>query len=819
MSDLRLALRSLVRTPGFTLVAVISLALGIGANTAIFSVAQALLLRPLPYAGADRLVILWNTSPGIGITEDWFSTAQYFDIRSSATAFESLAIAIGGNQNLTGQGDPARVGVIRVSSNLLPMLGARALHGRLFLPEDDGPGRAGTAVLNHGTWTRRFGADPSIVGGAITLDGQPYTVVGILPSGFSLPREVLPTLGGAEDAEVLLPLPLGPEDATVRRGEDYNLLARLGPGVTVADAQGQMNALTARLRAGFPEFYPANGGLAFAVIPLHDYVVGDVRQALLVLVGAVGIVLLVASVNVANLLLARALARQRELAVRTALGASRWRIARQLLAESLVLAAVGGALGLVLAQWGLDGIRVLGAGSVPRLQEIAIDRGVLAFTAFVSIATGLLFGLVPVWRAGRVPVHETLKDAARGSAAGGGWSRGHGLRRALVIAEVALAVMLVAGAGLLVRSFLRLQQVEPGFNPDRVLTAELTMTGQRYGNADAVLDAYREIWSRLSALPGVRSVGGVTALPLSQMMAWGPITVEGRVPQPGEAFINVDQRIVGAGYFETMQIPLLRGRLFGGQDIRSAPRVIVIDQRMADELWPGEDPIGRRVRRGGFDASSTAPWMTVIGVVGRIKQDALDAESRMAMYLPHRQFPTRALNLVVRGAVDPGSLAEGVRQQVRAVDAGLPLFRVRSMAARVDASLAERRFSTLLLLLFAGLALSLAAIGVYGVMAYFVAQGTRELGIRMALGASPRAILALVVGQGAVVAAAGLTLGLAGAIGFGRLIERLLFGVSATDLVTLLSIPVLIAAVALAACYIPARRAARIDPTVALRAE
>ncbi len=812
-------MRSLLRTPAFTVVAVLSLALGIGANTAIFSVARALLLKPLPYANADRQAILWNTSPGIGITEDWFSTAQYFDIRESTTAFASLAIAIGGNENLTGQGEPSRVGVIRVSSNLLPMLGVRALYGRLFDAADDVPGREGAAVLGHGTWVRRFGADPGVVGRAITLNGTPYTVVGILPAGFSLPREVLPTLGGAEDAEVLLPLPLGPEDATVRRGEDYNLLATLKPGVSVADAQAQMNALTARLRAEFPDFYPANGGLTFAVIPLHDYVVGDVRQALLVLIGGVAIVLLVAGVNVANLLLTRALGRQREMAVRAAIGASRWRLAKLLLGESLLLSAMGGALGLVFARWSLDGIRLLGAGSVPRLHEISIDWSVLAFTAAVSIVSGIVFGLVPVWRVNHVVVHDALKDAARGSGSGAGWSRGQHLRRALVVVEVALSVMLVIGAGLLVRSFRQLQEVPPGFNPDNVLTLELTMTGQRYAEPTAVLDTYREIWSRVGALPGVASVGGVSALPLSQMMAWGPVTVEGRVPQPGEAFINVDQRIVSVSYFATMEIPLVRGRLFGEQDIRSAPRAIVIDQRMADTLWPGRDPIGQRVRRGGFDANSTTPWMTVVGVVGRIKQDALDADSRMAMYLPHLQFPTRALNLVVRTSQAPEAMSVSVRQQIRALDPDLPVYRVKSMESRVAASLAERRFSMLLLGLFAALALGLAMLGVYGVMAYFVAQGARELGIRMALGASPRAILGLVVGQGAGVAALGLVLGLVGAVALGRFIETLLFGVGTRDPITFVAMPLVLALVALLACYVPARRATRIDPTVALRSE
>lgn len=817
-SDLRHALRALVGAPAFSLAAILSLALGIGASSAVFSVASALLLRPLPYADPHRLVILWNTSPGLGITEDWFSTAQYADIREQVTGLDQLAIAIGGNENLTGYGDPARVGVIRASSNLLPMLGARAQLGRLFLPEDDLPGREGTAVLGHGAWARRFGADPGIVGRAITLNGLPYTVVGVLPAAFSLPREVLPTLGGADNADVLLPLPLGSEAATVRRGEDYNLVARLAPGATVAGVQAEMDALTARLRQRFPEFYPPNGGLTFTVTPLHEQVVGDVRRPLGILLGAVGLLLVIASVNVASLQLARAAGRQRELAVRAALGAGRWPLSRLLLAESLLLAVAGGAIGLLVAAWSLDGIRALGEGSVPRLGEVAIDFRVLAFAAVVTVGAGVISGLVPLLRTRRVAVSETLKNSARGAIASGRARRDR-LRRALVIGEVAMAVALAAGAVLLVRSFVEAQRVPPGFDASGVLTLELTMAGPTYGEPVAVLDAYRRIWEAVGTMPGVDAVGGVTSLPMSRMMAWGPITVEGRVPEPGEAFVNVDLRVAGGGYFEAMRIPLLRGRLFDAGDHRDAARVVVIDRRMADTLWPGDDAIGRRVRRGGFDASASSPWLTVVGIVGHVKQDGLDQDSRMAMYLPHLQYPARAMSLVVRAAVPPETLAEPVRRQVQGVDAGLPVFRVKTMEARVAESLATRRFAMLLLALFASVAVVMAMVGVYGVVATFVSHGTRELGIRMALGASPGAILRLVVGHGAWMTGLGLAGGLAAAWGLSRFLEGLLFGVTARDLLTFAAVPFVLGLVALAACYLPARRAARIDPTVSLRAE
>jgi predicted permease len=529
-------------------------------------------------------------------------------------------------------------------------------------------------------------------------------------------------------------------------------------------------------------------------------------------------VLLIACVNVAHLQLTRAMGQQRELAVRAALGASRWRLARQRLGESLLLAALGGAAGLVFADWSLDGIRWLGEGSVPRLHEIALDGWTLAFTAVVSMASGVLSGLVPVIRAGRVAVHDTIKDAARGSA-GAGFTRTGGPRGALVVGELALAVLLAVGAVLLARSFVHVLQVPAGFDARQVLTFELAMTGPKYESGPRAYDAYRELWQRIDALAGVEASGAVSALPLSQMMAWGPITIDGRVPQPGEAFINVDQRVASGAYFEAMRIPLIEGRLFGDEDTPEAPRAIVVDDRMAKTLWPGESALGKRIRRGGFDATSNAPWLTIVGVVGHVKQDALDGDSRMAMYLGHRQFPRRAMTAVVRTSGDPEALTASIRNEVQAVDAALPMFRVRTMASRVEASLAERRFSMLLLGLFAALALGLAIIGVYGVIAYRVSQGTRELGIRLALGATPGDVARLVVRYAAILAMLGVTIGLAGALALGRVVESLLFGVTARDVATFTIVPVALALVAVLASYLPARRASKIDPTEALRAE
>jgi len=818
MQDVRYALRAFTKNPGFTLAAILSLAIGIGANTSIFSVANALLLRPLPYADAERLVILWNRSPGLNIAEDWFSTAQYFDVKSGHHGFEQVAIAIGGNYNLTGEGDPERVGVIRVSANLLPMLGASATHGRLFVPDEDSPGRAATAVLTEGMWARHYGRDPRMIGKSITINGMPYEVVGILPQSFSLPREVLPTLYGTEQAEIFLPLPLAADAAQHRTNEDYNIVGKLRPGVSVEQAQAEMETITARLRHDYPENYPPNGGLTFSIVPLLEQVVGNVRTSLMVLLGSVGLVLLIACANVANLLLSRAVARQQEIAVRTALGASRWRIVRQLLTESVLLALGGGALGIVICLLSVKWIHILGTKSIPRLHDVGVDGRVLLFTLSLSVFSGILFGLAPALRISKLDLNSTLKDTSRGSAGTSAvWGRGNNVRRLLVVAELALSVVLLIGAGLLIRSFARLQNVAPGFNPQNVLTFDLTMTGRKYSDKQTILNTYRELWERLERLPGASAAGGVTSLPLSQAFAWTPITVEGRTPLPGEKFLNADERLVGGHYFEAMGIPLRRGRFFNEQDDMTKPRVVLVDEFMAEQLWPGQDAIGKRIHI--VELKSDDPWQTVVGVVGRVKQDSLDSDPRIAFYLPQTQFPTRAMTVALRSGSDPAGLVGAVKAELRSLDGDLPMYYVRTMRQRVDESLTRRRFSMLLLGVFASVALALATIGIYGVMAYLVNQGTREIGIRMALGATQRDILSLVVRQGMALALSGVTIGLVGAFLLTRLIRSLLFGVQATDPLTFVGISVLLGLIALLASYIPAQRAARIDPMVSLRCD
>ena len=818
LQDVRYGFRGLAKSPGFTAVALLSLAIGISANTSIFSIVNTLLLRPLPYKDANRLVILWNRSPGLGITEDWFSTAQYFDIKTVHHGFEDVAIAIGGNENLTGDGTPERVGTIHVSSNLLPMLGVEPARGRLFASSEDAKGGAGTAVLGYGMWVRRYGSDPHVIGKSLTINGSTYQVIGILPRSFSLPREVLPTLGGADQADILLPLPLAPNAAQNRDHEDYNIVGKLKKGVTLQQAQAEMDTITARLRQDHPRNYPPNGGLTFGIVPLSEQVVGDGRGTLFVLLFAVAFVLLIACANVANLQLSRALARQKELAVRMAIGANRVRIARQLLTESLLLALCGGAFGALLALGSLRWVRILGPGSVPRLDDISIDGRVLLFTLLISLVSGTLFGLAPALRISHIDLQSALKQGGRGDAvAGAVWGRGKSLRKSLVVCELALSVLLLIAATLLIRSLANLQSVSPGFNPKKVLTMELAMTGGRYRQEQAVLSTYKQIMEQLARLPGVQNVGSITSLPLSQMFAWGPITVEGRISPPGENFINADVRVINGHYFEAMQIPLREGRYFNESDTKSSPPVGIVDEYMAKELWPNQSAVGKRLHNGGI--TDKDPWITVVGVVGRIKQYTLDSDSRIAIYYPQTQFVTSEMNVVVRTSGDPTALYSATRNEIQSVDRDLPIFHVVTMERRVQESLARRRFAMLSLSLFAGLAVALAMIGIYGIVSYVVNQGTREIGIRLALGATPRIILRLVIGRGMALAIPGVVIGLIGSLIFTRMMRGLLFGVSPVDPLAFVAIPFLLVSVALLASYIPAQRATRVDPTVSLHSE
>ncbi len=808
--DLWYGLRRLAQSPGFTLVAALSLAIGIGANSAIFSVASALLWRQLPFQDAERLAILWNRSPGLNIEQDWFSLGQYLDIRIENRVFEQVAVTLGGSFNLTGEGIPEHVEGARVSSSLFPLLGVRPALGQVFQPEDDAKGRAPGVILSHGFWQRRFGGDRNVVGRTIRLNDQNFMILGVLEAGFSLGKEIMPTVNGIQRADVLLPLPVSEADRTRRGGEDFNIFAKLKPGVAVAAAQADMDAITERMKRQYPENYPPNGGLTFSVVPLRDQVVGEVRRSLYLLLGAVGVVLLIGCANVANLLLARATVRQKEMAIRTAIGASRGRIIRQLLTESVALSLLGGLLGLGLAFGMVRGLRWFGSAGIPRLEEIGIDGRVLGFTFVISLFTGLLFGLAPALRASQVDLNESLKEGGR--QAGGGSSR---LRSLLVVAEIALSLVVLICAGLLIRSYRQILQANPGFDPKNLLSLKLTLSPTRYPTPESVYNFYKQLGEKVQRLPGVEAMGMSHSLPFSATSAaWGPITVEGYVPRAAAELIIPNERFVTPDQLRAMRRQLIRGRFFDERDIKGAPEVSIVNEAFARRFWPNEDPINKRIQRAG-----QGPWRLVVGVVRDEKEVSLENEPAISVYHPIDQFTIRSRYLIARTTGDPAALLEPLAREVRSLDPELPIYEADTMEERLRKILARRRFAMTLLGLFAGIALLLAAMGIYGVLNYWVTQRTREIGIRMSLGAEPGAIQRLVLRQAMQLAGAGIALGLAGGLLATRFLSGLLFGVSPTDAATYLSLAALLAGIALLAGWLPARRAARVDPTIALRFE
>ena len=802
---LRYALRTLRKNPGLTAVMVASLAIGIGANSAIFSVVNALLLRPLPYSDPGRLANVWLHSPGIGIFRDWPSPGQYIDLRTENHSFEEMALAQSRNFTLTGRDQPERIGCMRAQSSLLRILGAQPQLGRLPSPDEDLPGKPPVVILSDAIWKRLFSSDPGIIGKSITLGGNPFTVAGVLKPGFVLNAEIMPSEGPLANVDAYLPLPLG-ADAVSRRGdENYNILVRLKPGVTVQQAQADVDIIAGRIRIKDKRHQT----FGMDVVGLREQVVGDVRRPVLVLLGSVALVLLIACANVANLLLTRASGRRREVAIRIAMGAGWQRLMRQLLTESALLAVLGGAAGLGIAQAALLVVRRLNPGNIPRLESIHIDVTVLAFTFAISLVTGFLFGLAPAWSAIRVDLNTTLKSGGRsGQSEGGlGLTRGR-LRGLLVVAELALSLMLLIGAGLLIRSFVRLGAVPPGFNPDRVLTMQVVVSGPKYRKQGAMGQFYKAVEDRVSNLPTVRSVGFASPLPLTGEVGWGHINVEGYVEAPGQE-LQVDMRGASANYFRTLEIPLRKGRFFTLQDMQpDAPQVAIVDDKFAERFWPHEDPIGKKL---WFDAKK--PFQ-IAGVVGSVKQYGLDTDGKIVVY-----FPQPSEYMALKTASDPAGVTGAAIREVHAVDPDAVVYDIRTMQDRVYESMARQRFASVMLGAFAAFALLLAAIGIYGVMSYLVAQSTHDIGVRVALGARPGNILGLVIRQGMELAAAGIVVGLAGAVALTRVMASLLFGVSATDTLTFGAVAVLLAVVAFTAAAIPARRATGVDPMVALREE
>ena len=810
--DIRYGLHMLVKQPWFTVVAVLTLALGVGANSAIFSIVNSLLLNPLPYRDSDRLAIIWSHSPGANVEKDWPSPGQFEAIKSNTTVFEDIAIVRGRSLNVGGLSNPMRVGAIEASSNLFPVLGAKPAKGRLFLPAEDTPDQAKTVIISNAFWRREFGANENVLPNTLLLNGEKYEIVGVMPPEFSLGFEVVPTVSSVPEPDLFLPLPMNAKQKQEQGDENYNLVARLKPGASIPLAQSELDVATRRLAEQFPDQYPATRRFSFSIKPLLEQVVGDVRRPLIVLLAAVGCVLLIACANVANLLLTRATVREREIAIRTALGAARARLIRQLLTESVLLSVAGGIVGLVFAYWMLDVLRSLGPTNIPRLPAIRMDGRVLAFTSAISLLTAILFGLVPALRTSKLNLSEALKDGARNVAGG----RHERLRKLLVISELALSLVLLISAGLLIRSFMSVERVNPGFDPQNLLGMRLSVAGTSYkGERSEIF--YRELLERVRRMPGVKSAGITDNLPLSGGIGWGSISIEGYQPSTGQEMIQSDARIAGVGYFETMAIPLLNGRLFNEHDTEDSQPVVVIDEKMARNYWTNASPIGGRIKFGDLDSKN--PWMTIVGVVGSVKQYDLETESRVTMYFPAAQAGAGTMYLVTRTSVLPASVAGTITSEVRSMDPNIPIFDVKTMDQRLSESLARRRFAMVALGLFAGFALLLAMIGIYGVISYSVAQRTNEIGIRVALGASRFDVLRLVLSAGFRLALIGIGVGLLLSFAVTRFISSLLFGVRATDIVTFGAISVLLIVVSLLACYLPARRATKVDPLVALRYE
>ena len=814
MQDLRYAVRMLRRNLALTLVIVASLAIGIGANTAVFSVVNALLLKPLPYPDPDRLVILWLRSPGINIPQDWPSPGQYIDVRTENRSFEEMSISQGTTGTLVGLDQPERVEALRTSSSLFHLLGAQPLYGRLLLPEDDVPGKAPVVVLSHAFWKRMFGADPNMVGRSISLnglaprkDGNQFTVVGVLRPEFLLNEEIMPTVASIRQMDLFMPLPLGADAVTRRGDENYNLMARLKPGVSAEQAQADISVIAARIR----DKDKRDRTFTISVVPLLEQVVGNVRRAVLVLLGSVALVLLIACANVANLLLTRASGRQKEVAIRTALGAGWLRLVRQLLTESLILGLMGGLAGLLIARLSLYVVHTVNPGNIPRLEVIGLDGGVLTFTLAVSILTGIVFGLAPAIRAARVDLNTALKAGGRSVQADGGFnSSRRRLRSVLVVSELALSLMLLIGAGLLVRSFVRLQSVAPGFNPGNVISMRIGRSGMDLSNQDKAIEYFRQVGDRLARVPGITARGAVTALPFTSSVGWGSVHVEGWIPQPGQE-LQVDQRAATPDYFRTMEVPLIKGRFFNDFDaLPNAQPVAIIDEKFAQRFWPSENPIGKHLW------NDPKRQMTIVGVVGTVKQYGLDVDGRIVFYRP-------SLGLlgyqVARTAADPAGVANAMVRAIHEVDPTIPVYDIRTMDDRLKDSLARQRFATIMLGSFSVFAMILAIVGVYGVMSHLVTQGTHDIGVRMALGAQRNRIVSMVIRRGMELTGAGVVLGLAGAALMTRVMASLLFGVSATDLATFASVPLTLVAIALVASYVPALRATRVDPVIALREE
>ena len=805
--DLRFGTSMLLKHKAFTVVAVLTLALGIGANTAIFSVVHAVLLRALPYAQPEQLVWIWETSPKDDIKDEPASVPNFTDWRSQSQSFKEMAAFATAAPVLTEAGEPERIPGTSVTANFFATIGVEPMLGRGFVAEENKPGNNRAVILSHGLWQRRFSANPQIIGQKITLNGNPHEIVGVMSPGFKNPQpdEARPT-------ELWLPLALDPAQAG-RRSDFLKVVARLKPEVGINQARAEMATITQRLAEQYPR---TNYGWGVTILSLHERIVGNLRPALWTLTGAVGFLLLIACANVANLLLARAAARQQEVAVRTALGAGRGRLVRQFLTESALLSLTGGLTGLLVGWWGVKLLVALSPGNIPRLGEVALSGQVFAFTSVLAILTGVVFGLVPALYATNPNLSESLKEGGRGATEG---VRSGRLRSALVVSEIALALVMLVGAGLMTRSFLRLQHVDPGFNPERVVTALISLPVSKYPEGPQITAFYHQLLERVRATPGVESAALGSGVPLASG-AYNTFWIEGRpVPRPEEAQPDADYLRVSRDYFAALGIQFIRGENFAEWYADSVPGVAIISQSMARKYFPNEDPIGKRLTTGNPQPApgQTVPWRTIIGIVADTPSERLDTPRYPQFYVPFDQTGQRSLTLIARTAGDPLRAVGALRSATWSLDRDQPLYNIRTMEDLMASSVAARRFNMLLIGLFAGLGLVLAAVGIYGVISYSVNQRTHEIGVRVALGAGRRDILRLIVGEGLVLTLTGVGLGLAAAFALTRLLAGLLFGVGARDPLTFAGVAALLAVVALLACYLPARRAANVDPMIALR--
>jgi len=815
LHDARYSIRMLRKNPGFTAVAVIALALGIGANSAIFSVVNAVLLRPLPFKDPKGLVRIWGKYDKQGIPKNWISQPELVDIWDQSEAFEAVAAYQTGGVNLTGTGEPVRVNAASVNASLFSILGIEARLGRVLLDEEDQPGRNRVAVISDSLWRSRFASDPSIVGTELGLSGNSFTVVGVMPPGFHFPN----------NEDIWTPIAIDKNNPGNRGNHGLEVIARLKPGATFPQAQTELTNVAATLEQRFPNNY-GDSGFGFYPVAMMDELVGTIRPALYILLGAVGFVLLIACANVANLLLARATVREKEVAIRAALGARRGRLIQQLLTESVMLSVVGSGLGLALAWAGVKLFAALGPRDIPRIAEIGLDLRVVGFTVLIAVVTGVVFGLAPAIQISNPDLHDTLKEGGRGSTGGR-----HLVRNALVVAEVAIALVLLVGAGLMIKSFQQLIKLDMGFRTDQTLTMRLTLPGARYSDNTKVIGFYRQLLDRVKALPGVESAAAISQLPLSGAYSSGSTAVE--TPETDEVFkkfqnypyIEADRRSVSADYFKTLGIALKAGRFLTDADNETAPAVAVVDEAFEKRFWPATGAVGKRFI-SGFNNGKFS-FGEVVGVVSHIrhygvdevKKYSLSQGGREEVYFPYTQRPQNQMYLAIRTGADPLALTGAVRSEVLALDSSQPVYEVKSMNQLVTTSLAQRQLNMVLFAAFSAIALILASVGIYGVMSYSVTQRTHEIGIRMALGAQQRGVLALVVRQGMSLALAGVGIGLVSAFALTRLMSSLLFGVSATDPLTFLAIAVLLTGVALVACFVPARRATRVDPMIALRYE